>query len=107
MKPEINPPLPEPISLPRPEYQDIYEYKAPPKPKRGAGQSVGASGSTSGGVIPTIMNGIQQLAFSGIFSGGSGYAGGNSMGAGSNVGMNDINAGYGNSPINYSSSTIG
>lgn len=79
MKPEINPPLPEPISLPRPEYQDIYEYKAPPKPQRGAGQSVGASGSTSGGVVPTIMNGIQQLAFSGIFSGGSGYAGNNTQ----------------------------
>jgi len=75
MKPEINPPLPEPISLPRPEYQDIYEYKAPPKPKRGAGQSVGASGSTSAGVVPTLMNGIQQLTNSGIFSGGSGYAG--------------------------------
>jgi len=79
MQPEINPPLPEPISLPRPEYQDIYEYKAPPKPQRGAGQSIGASGSTSGGVVPTLMNGIQLLANSGIFSGGSGYAGNNTQ----------------------------
>jgi hypothetical protein len=75
MQPEINPPLPKPISLPRPEYQDIYEYKAPPKPKRGAGQSIGSTGSTSAGLIPTLMSGIQTLSNSGIFSGGSGYAG--------------------------------
>ena len=30
MVPEINPPLPKPYALPRPEFQDIYEPKKPP-----------------------------------------------------------------------------
>ena len=32
LKPEIAPPLPIPFALPRPEYQDVYKPKKPPKP---------------------------------------------------------------------------
>lgn len=32
LKPEIAPPMPKPIALPRPEYQDVYEPKKPPQP---------------------------------------------------------------------------
>jgi hypothetical protein len=34
LKPEIAPPMPKPISLPRPEYQDVYKPKKPPKPMK-------------------------------------------------------------------------
>lgn len=34
LKPEIAPPLPKPFALPRPEYQDVYKPKKPPKPKK-------------------------------------------------------------------------
>ena len=32
LKPEIAPPMPRPVALPRPVYQDVYEPKKPPKP---------------------------------------------------------------------------
>ena len=32
LKPEIAPPMPKPVALPRPEYQDVYKPKKPPKP---------------------------------------------------------------------------
>lgn len=32
LKPEIAPPLPTPMALPRPEYQDVYKPKKPPEP---------------------------------------------------------------------------
>ena len=103
MKPEINPPLPEPIALPRPQYQEVYQYKAGPKPKRidaktGAGVSQGSSASSW---VPQLVQGIQTFATAAINSSGGGYTGGNAMGAGSNIGANDIGATYGNSPINY------
>ena len=31
LKPDALPPLPKPIALPKPEYQDIFKKKAPPK----------------------------------------------------------------------------
>ena len=74
MKPEINPPLPEPIALPRPQYQEVYKYKAGPKPKRidaktGAGVSQGSSASSW---VPQLVQGIQTFATSAIAS-GAGY----------------------------------
>ena len=36
LKPEIAPPLPKPLTLPRPEWQDIYEPHRPPEPIKGA-----------------------------------------------------------------------
>lgn len=89
LKPEINPPLPEPIALPRPKYQEVYEYKAGPKPKRidaktGAGVSQGSSASSW---VPQLVQGIQTFANAAIASGGSGYnANSNSV-----TGINNIN----------------
>ncbi len=34
LKPEMSPAMPKPLALPRPEYQDIYQPKPPPKPKK-------------------------------------------------------------------------
>ena len=34
LKPEISPPLPKPFTLPRPEYQDVFKPKRPPKPMK-------------------------------------------------------------------------
>ena len=34
LKPELAPPMPIPIALPRPEYQDVYKPKKPPKPMK-------------------------------------------------------------------------
>jgi hypothetical protein len=102
MKPEINPPLPEPIALPRPKYKDVYAYKKGPKPKRVLAKTGGAvsQGNSASSWVPQLVSGIQTFANAAIASGG-GYTGGNAMGAGSNIGANDIGAIYGNSPVNY------
>ena len=34
LKPQIAPPMPKPFALPRPEYQDVYKPKKPPKPMK-------------------------------------------------------------------------
>ena len=34
LKPEMSPAMPKPLALPRPEYQDIYQPKRGPKPKK-------------------------------------------------------------------------
>ena len=74
MKPEINPPLPEPIALPRPEYQEIYKPKDPRKPKRILAKTGGAAPQTSGmsALLPTLVQGIQTFAAGGGFSSGGG-----------------------------------
>jgi len=36
LKPEMSPAMPKPMALPRPVYQDIYQPKKPPKPKKHA-----------------------------------------------------------------------
>ena len=53
LKPQISPPLPGPIALPRPEYQDVYKPKKPPKPKKEVAMTqspflAGLSGAISG-----------------------------------------------------------
>lgn len=53
LKPEIQPPMPKPIALPRPEYQDVYEPKKPPKPMKQVAMTTnpflaGLSGAISG-----------------------------------------------------------
>ena len=64
MKPEINPPLPEPIALPRPEYQAVYKPKNPPKPKRVLAKTGGGVAQSSGASswVPTVISGIQTFA---------------------------------------------
>ena len=74
LKPEMTPPMPKPVALPTPEYQDIYEPKKPPKPKKGANVAIGAQQSFAQSVIPQAMGAIQSFANAGMFSGGGGYA---------------------------------
>lgn len=53
LKPELAPPLPKPLALPRPEYQDVYKPKKPPKPMEAVAMTqnpfiAGISGALSG-----------------------------------------------------------
>ena len=53
LKPEIPPPMPKPIALPRPEYQDVYKPEKPPKPMKSVAITqnpflAGLSGALSG-----------------------------------------------------------
>ena len=73
MRPEMTPPMPKPVALPTPEYQDIYEPKRPPKPKKHASVAIGAQPSFAQSVIPQAMGAIQSFAKAGMFSGGGGY----------------------------------
>lgn len=64
LKPEIAPPMPRPIALPRPEYQDVYKPEKPPEPMKNvamtsspflAGLSGAISGAQSGLSIGTSL----------------------------------------------------
>jgi hypothetical protein len=53
LKPEIAPPMPKPIALPRPEYQDVYKPEKPPKPMKNVAMTsspllAGLSGAIEG-----------------------------------------------------------
>jgi hypothetical protein len=53
LKPEIAPPMPRPIALPRPEYQDVYKPEKPPEPMENVAMTsspflAGLSGAISG-----------------------------------------------------------
>ena len=53
LKPEIQPAMPRPIALPRPEYQDVYKPVKPPKPMKNVAMTTnpflaGLSGALSG-----------------------------------------------------------
>ena len=75
LKPEMTPPMPKPVALPTPEYQDIYEPKKPPKPRKGANVALGTQPTSfAQSVIPQAMGAIQSFANAGMFSGGGGYA---------------------------------
>lgn len=61
LKPEISPAMPKPLTLPRPEYQDVYKPKKPPKPKKHTAyqQSSGGFGaamSSLAAATPSIVN---------------------------------------------------
>ena len=81
LKPEINPPLPLPIALPRPVYQAVYEYKPGPKPKR-IDAKTGASvpqGSSASSWVPQFIQGIQTFANAAIAKNNNGGYSGNSF----------------------------
>tara|TARA_B100001559_G_scaffold139517_3_gene117201 strand:- start:410 stop:1816 length:1407 start_codon:yes stop_codon:yes gene_type:complete len=73
MRPEMTPPMPKPIALPKPEYQDIYKPKKPPKPKKGASAVLSTQPSMMGDVGTAAMGMVQSFQKAGIFSGG-GYS---------------------------------
>ena len=74
LKPEMTPPMPKPVALPTPEYQDIYKPEKPPKPKKGAGVAIAATPSFAQSVVPAAMGVVQSFANAGMFGGGGGYA---------------------------------
>lgn len=92
MKPEINPPLPQPIALPRPEYQAVYKPKNPPKPKKVITKTGGGVAQSSGASswVPQLVSGIQTFANVAVASGGSGYAGNTNNNSGG-ISTNSIN----------------
>ena len=76
LKPEIAPPLPKPFALPRPEYQDVYKPKKPPKPMKQVAMTqspflAGLSGAISGAQAGLSIG-------SGLGVGGGGGGGNNS-----------------------------
>jgi len=73
-KPEISPPLPKPVALPKPEYQDIYKPEKPPKPKKGTGHAYSPNQSFASQAIPGALGMVQSFAQAGMFSGNRGYA---------------------------------
>ena len=73
MRPEMTPPMPKPVALPKPEYQDIYKPKKPPKPKKGASAVLSTQPSMMGEIATAATGMVQSFQKAGIFSGG-GYS---------------------------------
>jgi hypothetical protein len=67
LKPEIAPPMPKPVALPRPEYQDVYKPKKPPKPMKNVAMTsnpflAGLSGAIEGAQAGlSIASGIKNF----------------------------------------------
>jgi len=77
LKPEIAPPLPVPLALPRPEYQDVFKPGVPPAPMAVVAMQQNMFSSILGGAMSGAQMGAQvQSSFgSGGFKGkGSGFA---------------------------------
>ena len=51
LKPEISPPLPVPLALPRPEYQDVFKHGKPPPPMAGVAMQQNMFSSVLGGAV--------------------------------------------------------
>ena len=77
LKPEIAPPLPVPLALPRPEYQDVFKPGVPPPPMAAVAMQQSMFSSVLSGAMGGAQMGAQiQSSFgSGGFKGkGSGFA---------------------------------
>ena len=75
LKPEIAPPLPVPLALPRPEYQDVFKPGVPPGPMAVVAQTQNMFSSVLGGA----MGGAQMGAsIQSSFGSGGGFSGGGS-----------------------------
>ena len=78
LKPEIAPPMPKPIALPRPEYQDVYKPKKPPKPMKQVAMTSNPFLSGLSGAISGAQSGLSigsGLGFGGGGGGGNSYYG--------------------------------
>jgi len=58
LKPELSPPLPKPMALPRPEYQDVYKPKKPPKPMKNVPYQENLFASAVGRVGTAVAAGL-------------------------------------------------
>ena len=80
LKPEIAPPLPVPLALPRPEYQDVFKPEVPPAPMVQVAMKQNMFSSILGGA----MGGAQMGAsIQSSFGSGGGYKGGDKYGSSS------------------------
>jgi hypothetical protein len=95
LKPEIAPPLPKPMTLPRPEWQDVFKPKRGPEPIKGASYT---PPSTFGNTIQNIGNIAGSVIQSGMFDsffngGGNNFGGGGTnfpvFGSGGGLGVSD------------------
>ena len=90
LKPEIAPPLPVPLALPRPEYQDVFKPGVPPAPMA----AVAMQQNLFSSVLSGALGGAQMGAsIQSSFGSGGGFKGGGSntpnySGAASNVTFN-------------------
>jgi len=78
LKPEIAPPLPVPLALPRPEYQEVFKPGVPPAPMAAVAMQQNMFSSILGGAMSGAQMGAQiQSSFGsgGGFSGGGGKSG--------------------------------
>lgn len=58
LKPEIQPPMPKPIALPRPEYQDVYKPGKPPKPMKNVAMTTNPFLAGLSGAIEGAQSGL-------------------------------------------------
>lgn len=58
LKPELAPPIPKPLALPIPEYQDVYKPKKPPKPKKGVAMTQNPFLAGIGGALSGAQTGL-------------------------------------------------
>ena len=71
LKPQISPPLPKPLALPMPEFQDVYKPKQGPKPMK----SVPYQANLGAAFFNTSLNLAATVVGMGVGGGGSGGAG--------------------------------
>lgn len=64
LKPEMLPPLPEPLALPRPKYQKVFKPKKPPKPVKGVATGGNFTNALTSS-LSTLASGNWADAFSG------------------------------------------
>jgi len=77
LKPEIAPPLPVPLALPRPEYQDVFKPGVPPAPMAVVAMQQNMFSSVLGGAMSGAQMGAQVQS---SFGSGGGFKGGGKSG---------------------------
>ena len=78
LKPEIAPPMPKPFALPRPEFQDVYKPKKPPKPMK----AVAAQENLFASAIGRVGSAVGAALTGGASAAGTGMATQAAIGAG-------------------------
>jgi len=97
--PEIAPPLPKPLALPRPEYQEVFKPAKPPKPMDNVPMLENVWMSGLSGAVSGAMTGLSigKGLYSGDSGGGGFNYGGTQIGAGGGSvgGMGTLGPNYG------------
>jgi len=85
LKPEIAPPLPKPMALPRPEYQEVFKPGTPPPPMEGVAMQANMFTSILGGAMSGAQMGAQIQSSFGSGGGDKGKQYDYSRGAATNA----------------------